>query len=113
KALYDTSQHVRFLSEALRSGEPVLFHQYTGWLKTLFMGLDFPPDTLTVTLQALRETVFSTNPEGSRQIMATQPDFCSPRAFLHRCNPTDHGFPIPVCFSRGKEDETSARSLYR
>ncbi|MCX7788572.1 MAG: hypothetical protein N2442_12860, partial [Spirochaetes bacterium] len=47
KALYDTSQHVRFLSEALRSGEPVLFHQYTGWLKTLFMGLDFPPDTLT------------------------------------------------------------------
>jgi len=64
KALADATHHLRFLAEALKTGEPSLFNQYASWLKALFLGLSFPPDTLETTLRVLRETLSEVLPSG-------------------------------------------------
>jgi methylmalonyl-CoA mutase cobalamin-binding domain/chain len=52
KSIRDAGYHLAYLSEAIANDAPVLFTDYLVWVKALFAGLNFPPDTLAKTLQA-------------------------------------------------------------
>ena len=57
KALQDAEYHFRFLTESLKAEDPSIFYHYSSWLKSLFAGLSFPPDTIHHTLKVLAEVL--------------------------------------------------------
>ncbi len=53
KSVRDAGYHLAYLSEAIASDAPALFADYVAWVKALFAGLNFSPDTVAQTLAAI------------------------------------------------------------
>jgi methanogenic corrinoid protein MtbC1 len=60
KSIRDVGYHLAFLSEAIAHEAPVLFTDYVAWVKVMFDGLKFAPDTVEKTLMAT-QLVFHDN----------------------------------------------------
>ncbi len=56
-SLRDGEYHFTYLIEALRDNDPGFFADYAVWLRRLFEGLRFPPDTLRSLIQCAREVL--------------------------------------------------------
>ena len=52
KSVRDVGYHLAYLSEAIARDAPALFADYVAWVKALFAGLNFEPDTVARTLDA-------------------------------------------------------------
>ena len=58
----DVTYHLPFLTSAIDAGEPELFAQYVGWLRTLFNGLGLDDNSTTITLTCIREVLLERLP---------------------------------------------------
>ena len=56
-ALRDSDYHFTYLISALSESDPLIFSNYTLWLRELFEGLRFPPEALTGALECTQEVL--------------------------------------------------------
>lgn len=57
KSLRDTQYHLDYLAKSLATSSPDLFINYIDWVQTLFDGLNFQQDVVTVTLDCIRQAL--------------------------------------------------------
>jgi methanogenic corrinoid protein MtbC1 len=58
----DVSYHLPFLTSAIEVGEPELFAQYVGWLRTLFGSLGLDDASTTITWTCIRDVLLERLP---------------------------------------------------
>jgi methanogenic corrinoid protein MtbC1 len=57
KCLDDARYHLRYLSEAVRAGEPALFVDYATWAKTMLSARNIPVEDLVANLKAMLDVL--------------------------------------------------------
>ena len=60
--LRDVNYHLPFLTSAIEAGNPELFAQYIGWLRTLFTSLGHDDASTTITLNCIRDVLLDRLP---------------------------------------------------
>jgi methanogenic corrinoid protein MtbC1 len=58
----DVNYHLPFLASAIEAGEPELFAQYVGWLRTLFNSLGLDDTSTTITLTCIQDVLLERLP---------------------------------------------------
>jgi methanogenic corrinoid protein MtbC1 len=93
KSIRDEGYHLSFLAEALRVQDQGLFSHYIAWVRTLFMGLGLPDDSVVKTLACTREVIQNSLTEKSASAACTFIDNA-----LHYLEQTPE---IPASFLKG------------
>lgn len=55
ESIKDAVYHLTYLAESIEAEDPTVFAEYLVWVKGLFAGFDFPPDTMSVALKLMLE----------------------------------------------------------
>lgn len=54
KSVRDVGYHLNYLAEAIEADDAGLFTEYVEWVRGLFIGLNFPENTLEITLECMQ-----------------------------------------------------------